>query len=1383
MANKVVIDIEARLVDKASKDINKISQSADKATDKVKKLNNTSAKPKISADDSRFTKVLNKAQKLADKFGSKKATAVLDAMDRASQKISGVKGKLNMFARSWMAKLGIDAGNSNSLLSNITSSLKGIAGKVWKGTVKVLDAATSPIRKIMNGLTSLKTLFMGVVTAFATNKLIIQPVSVADAYSGAKIGFSTLLGGETAGQAMMDDLDEFAKATPFKTTNVISNAQKMMSMGWETDRILEDMETIGNAAAATGKLDVGLESIVRAMSQIKTKGKLSAEELNQLAEAGIAAKGMLAEELGYGTGDKALAAFSKDQEAGNIGADKAIEALLSGMKKKYSGMMQSMANETVEGLASQLSDVFEINVVRKWGQGLQDGAKRGFGTLLELIEKAEGSLENFGDTIYELGKTISNWAADKLENAVKRITDITGTYEFENASLGEKLKMLWKGVVTDPISEWWNNGGKEKTAQSAEKVGLWMGETLSSVLKGIFGMTDVLKEGGMDEAGGAGIAKSFARGFVDGFDVSGVTEKLKEAISNVWNSLPWWGKMLVGGYAGGKVLGGVGNVIGGIGNIVGAVGGGLGRASAGTGLLGFGANAAIGLGAGNLAGGASLSAGALSLLGLGATAGGIAGGASLISGGIDLYSGYKNDDKAKKTSGWWKVGGVGAGAATGAALGSVIPGLGTAVGALIGAGVGGVAGWFKGNKAAKEIEAATFELKEYSDAYSEAETEAEKAEVLEKAIWENKQRRFGDIKLSMSEIERLSKQIVFGDSIEGFDNFASATQQAQASYEAMATAAEQMERWNWKASLGVKFSDDEIEQFKASADEYINSAKSYVENKHYEFTAAVSLLVDVKSKEGKSILESGNKYYEGLQKKLDKAGEELGDALTKALKDGVITAKEQEVIVAAQQKIAEITRKIAQAETTAEMDLIKLKFGGGNIDADSFANMQTQIQTTIDDRIGKMDEAFTASVASIRLQYEDGAISKEEAERQINELAKGYKAEIEEIKAEVKQVQLDIVADAYSDVLGENAADKLNTALTKALEEGIDPKTWTTEEARRLLGIDSLSDETAGAIGDYLGAIADQIDSLGVDGKLNVNITVETNASEETDEVAQEFKNSLDSKLAKKYEKEIKVVIDGQKEIREKLNLEPHEFGIPESLAKTLGINLTGKKIIDGYVVLTAEDFGVKDNYTYNPTVSINPVQSVTQLSLGRSSFGIKNSYSYSPTVSVSPVYKTLGSYTNSLGGNFRGGIEGFSDGGYVKGGGKLIRVAEEGDPEAIIPLSPRRRDRALSLWEQTGKLLHADFGGNYATGGFVGAEESGSINKETINIASSAGGGEKTIKIDIGGIELNVHVEGGQDVVEAIQNKKEELAEEIAGIIERAISSQYENMPTKKGA
>lgn len=1377
MANKVVIDIEARLVDKvssgansATKTINKMGDEADKAKKKLNQLNNINVGPKIGANDSKFTKAMNKSKDLLRKLGGTKATPIIDAMDKASSKIGGITSKLKSVTGSYMARIGLNPGDSMNIIHKVSAGLRDITGKVWRGTLKIADYATAPIRKIMGALTSLKAVFMGVVGAFATKKLVLEPINVADAYSSAKIGFSTLLG-DTAGQEMMDQLDTFAKVTPFKTSGVIANAQKMMAMGWDPKDIIADMEVIGNAAAATGKLDVGLESIVRALSQIKTKGRLSTEELNQLAEAGIAAKAMLAENLGYGTGDKGIAKMTKDLEDGAIASNVAIKALLQGMHK-YDGMMDSMANETVEGLKGQLEDTFEINILRKWGQGLQDGAKRGFGYILELLDQAEGALQEFGKTVYDVGHTISEWSADKLQNAIERITKITDSFDYKNASLGDKLKMLWKGVISDPLSEWWENGGREKTAQSAEKVGKGIATLISTSLKALLGMTEVFNEGGIDESGGESIAKSFAKGFVDGFDVSGITDKLKEAISNVWNALPWWGKMLVGGYAGGKVLGGIGNLVGAASNLapVATTASNV-MASIGYGLTGAGAATTIGGISGSMAAGAGLGA--------------LTAGVGVLHIGHKGYQAYKDFKSGDKTSGWANVaraggtaGGLASGAAIGASIGSVVP----LVGTLIGAGVGTAVGWFAGNKLGKHIEKAKYESQEMRDAIKDSEASAEQlSATFEKAVWKNQKKHFGDMKLSMEEISRLSNQIVYGNRQNAFDKFGSATKQIEASYESLKSASERMERWNWKASLGVKFNNDEVKEIKSSVDEYINSAKAYVENKQYEFTTAVSLLVDVKSEKGKDILDSGNAYYSKIQKTLNGLGDKLSSKVNIALKDGVITLDEQKEITNLQNQIAEITNKLSEAETSAKMDLIKLKFGGGKIDSESFASLQSQLQTTIDERMGSTDKAFTTSLANLKLQLKDGAISQEDYDSQLQTLIDGYTAQVNSLKAEVQSVQLDIVADAYSDVLGKDGAKNLSSALSKAIDEGIDPKTWTTEQAARLLGVDNLTAETAGAIGQYLGAIADQLASMEVDGKLNVNM--DTNASEQADKVAQEFKNSIDSDLQTKYEKEIKVVIDGQKEIREKLSIEPSEFGIPESLAKKLGINLTGQKIIKGHVILSASDFGVKDSYSSNPSIDITGRKNImNSLNITASDFGVPSTISKSIALKLTPSQTIANKLAPWNGNQFRGGIVGYSDGGYVKGGGKLIRVAEEGDAEVIIPLSQRRRDRARQLWEDTGKLINADFGGNYATGGIVGSPGT-RINRDAVQIAGGAGSGEQNIKIDIHGIELNVKVEGGQDVIEAIQGQKEELADEIAGIIQQAIEAQYQNMPTKKGA
>lgn len=1334
MANKVTIDIEARFIDNVSKEakdtskaITEVKKSAEEATKKVDGLGKKKVQPKVDADTTQATKKVSKVDKMLTKLGRKKTDAKLGVLDKASRIIDKVTSKLKSIGgKTYSALLKIKDSGALKTLNGMSNGLKSITGKTWQAAIRIKDTFTAPLTTLKNMLFNIRTLIAGIASAWAATQLIIKPINLADAYSSAKIGFSTILG-DAGGQQMMDKLDAFAKVTPFKTSGVIANAQKMMAMGWNTDTLIEDLEVIGNAAAATGKLDQGLESIVRALSQIKTKGKLSTEELNQLAEAGIAAKAMLAEGLGYGTGDEGIAKMTKELEDGKIASDRAIAALLEGMKK-YDGMMNSMANETVEGLISQVQDAFEINVFRKWGQGLQDGAKKGFGTLTQLLDEAEEGLSEFGDMLYEIGKTASNWTANKFQGVVDKILEITGSFEFKNASLKDKVSMLWNGVIVDPLKEWWEGGGRAKTEETAGEIGSWIGKTLTKGLLALFGATDVLNDGIGTDAGSS-IAGSFLQGFLDNFDGSAITQAFVDAISNVWGALPWWGKMLIGGYGVGKAAGGVANFAGGVANFLGGAKNALGgfRASIvpigpalveGSGILGAVGKAGVALGG-------TTTAGAL-LAGTAGIAGGVAGGASLIKGGIDLYKGFTTDDaidaKAYKASGGSAIGGVLAGAAIGSILGPL--------GALVGAGIGGVAGWIGGDKWAKNIRAAKYESEEMQEAIKGSEKSAEEmAEIFAKAKWENAKKHFGDIKLSMAEIERLADQIVWGDYMGAFETFSSSRQAAEAAVQSLKAAKEQTSRWMWKAGLGVKFNQDEIESIEKSVEDYITAAQSFLDNKHYEFTAAVSLFVDLESEEGKSIADSGNAFYGGLQEQLNDLGSKLSESVNIALEDGVITLDEEKEIINLQGQIASITAKVASAEQQAELALINVKFGKGNLDYESFETFMAQMQTTIDERMKASDDAFLASVSGLNLQLADGAISQEEYDAQLQTIIDGYTGSIKTLRAEVEDFELQIIGDAYKNVLGDDAKEDLNAMLDEAIKQNIDPVELTTEDIIKVAGVSSMSEETAENIRTMLSGTLSQL------GQLETNIDLVANPAEV---------RAADGTAAK-----VEKAVDD---------------AVPELLKYGVDLGITCNENILNTIDITASDVGLKTDYTFPVNIHINPNATTS-------------SKSFSLLLQEGQGYRGgIFGGSSAMDAFARGGRT--DNSGIVGGSTRFIRVNEE-SPEMIIPLSSQRRERALKLWTKTGEMLGVP---GFATGGQTSGEDEGFRFRGYDNNDTSGG---QSVQVDVGGVKVEIHVDATntENIAEAIRAQSGEIAETLAGIMADALGGQFENTPVRGGA
>lgn len=1111
---------------------------------------------------------------------------------------------------------------------------------------------------------------------------------------------------------------------------------------------------------------------------------------------------MLAENLGYGTGDAGIAKMTEDLEEGLIASDVALEALMAGMQK-YDGMMDSMASETVEGLISQMQDAFEINVVRKWGQGLQDGAKKGFGTVVQLLDEAEDALSNFGDMLYEIGKTASNWVADKLQGALDKILEITDTFEFKNASLKEKISMLWNGVIVDPLKEWWENGGEQKTAETAGKIGSWMGKMLTKGLLAIFGATDVLNDGLGTEAGSS-IAGSFLDGFLDNFDGQAITDAFVNAINNVWGALPWWAKILIGGYGVGKVAGGVSSVAGGIANFIGGAKNVIGSATSMTGLLGFGSNAAIALGAGNLAGGASLSAGALSALGLGATAGGVVGGVTLIKGFSDLHKAVENADNltenhAYLASGGTAIGGVAAGAGIGAAIGSVVPVLGTAVGALIGAGIGGIAGWVGGEKWAANIRAAQFSSEEMQEAVKDTKMSSEElAAIWEKAVWKRARDIFGDIELSTAEINTMSRKIVLGDKVTAMDEFASAASQAEASLQSLQSSVSVLDRWNWKAGLGLSLTDDEQESYVGAIDSFINNAKSYLESQQYEFTAAVKLLMDTgEGSAGAGIISSNDAFYAGLQEQVAGYSTQLQELLSTALENGNLgdkiditidgqnfTVDEQSAIEMLQEKIAAITNSINAAEEKAQLDMIEIKFKRSTISHESYQELQAGIDAYMETALGNLDEAQLAVLTNLNLQLDKATTAEEKAkiQEQINQTLESYGISVDEVHANVNDFVLDLAVEKFSadDLLGPDALSKIEDVLSMAVIEGIKPGELTGDDITRMLGLENfdaeaaqvlanilnnlsfdVDEQTGGKIAETVAAKVDELTPEVLNEEVTVYLSAVENIINSIDLVAEEFG------IHPAYAEHILWELSGEKSIENRIDILCNEFGIEKTQAEEILWKLTGRKQIDGTISPTAADFGIKSSYSYSPLVQLTPRASIKPLSLQRldgSGQGYRGG--------IFGGDSAMGSFA-------RGGLTDPVDG-IVGGSTRYIRVNEE-SPEMIIPLSDQRRGRALKLWAQAGNIMGVP---GFARGGIIGGNNTDEgFRFKTYGSSDSTGG--RTVQINMGGVRFEINVSGSdrESVVEAIKAQAGELADYVVGLIADALETEFENTPVRGGA
>lgn len=1153
---------------KVTQNLNKMKDAADKANSSTKKAGETVSKFDKSAQKTqkslaswakekyevlleakdKITPVLQTIGSGLKNFGSRAWNVTLKAVDYATAPIRGVINLLKNPILQAGAVLGVSVGLADTI-----------------NTYKDFEAAMSQVQAIsgstQSDLTRLtaKAKEMGATTKFtaaesaeAFNYMAMAGWNAEQMMGGIEgiLNLAAASGEDlgTTSDIVTDALTAFglkaSDATHFSDVlaQASSSANTDVGMMGETFKYVASMAgslsySIEDVALMTGLMaNSGIKStqagtsLNSVLTRLATNSSGAADAIAALGvnfydSAGNARPlGTVMEELREAT--KGMNQEQKSNLANTVAgmeAQKGLLAILNASEEDYNKLADAISN--ADGASKRMSDTMMDNLSGDITlfQSAVDGLKISLGErmsnswlrdivqwLTAQVPKAEQLFSDAMDS-----------AERKLDSIKRKFKEISATDEWQNANFFGKGKILWDEYIVEPFSEWWSSKGKAKINVIAGDIGNAIGTGLTVGIATILGI-DVSET--IDE--GSTLGASFAKGFSEGFDFDAVSEKLWDGLGSVISKAS---KLLPGGESAdlssilsaallmkiatplvgmGKGAASLGKAIFGKGTAGTSLAGTLmGSAATGSGLLGKSAMLAIDLGAGNLASGASMGAGALAATGMAAGAGAIAGGATLISAGIDTYKAIKSDNKAEKSaygeSAAWKAGGVAAGAAAGAAIGSIIPGLGTAVGALVGAGVGGIAGWIKGNKVKEEyqdnveemekqaerakrvyevtglsIDKVHFANDDLNEAMKDTNLTAEElANYINEDMAKVAQEAFGDITLSLTEIKDLAQEITFGKSIESVTEFSKATDTVSSDLASLKSTISDLKKQNWKASLGMELDETEKDDYKKAIDNFAKSASQYIEDNHYQATVALKLI------NGSGADTTGlDNMYSGMKTQIDDLTAQLSDKVTIALQDGVIQLDEQDEILSLQQQIQDITSKLSSAQEEASLDVLKIKYGSGaGLTYDSFTQMQEELKAQVQSWSENYDSALEITLTNLKLQLSEGAISQEDYDAAVQEATQNYTAQMNEMNVRVQSFNLDTIAEAWDTQLNGilpdlegSLSEKLQTAMNAALLEKPDVSAWTQEDVMKWFDLDGIDTSAFENIYAELKATAEQ---------------------------------------------------------------------------------------------------------------------------------------------------------------------------------------------------------------------------------------------------------------------------------------------------------------------
>ena len=562
-------------------------------------------------------------------------------------------------------------------------------------------------------------------------------------------------------------------------------------------------------------------------------------------------------------------------------------------------------------------------------------------------------------------------------------------------------------------------------------------------------------------------------------------------------------------------------------------------------------------------------------------------------------------------------------------------------------------------------------------------------------------KHFGDLSLSMKEVDIVADRLVSSKSLEGVRTAMKSFDEATKSMDGFTNSLSAVRKLNWQVGMGIKLSEDDNTAYKDGVENMIASLKQSVTSEQYGMDMNLaSILGDNPNMEG--IRSSFNNYYTSVYSELDRLGEEMKNAVNDAFNDGILDIDEAKHLEELEKQMADMKAKLANDNLQSSFDVINAS-GLGNLTPESFKDIISKTTEKANEAMATFSESQEKALASLHAQYKDGFLSEGEFNR-----------------------QYDIIINSILDNQGKTIGMAVSS-LTKNIKDS-----YSTEMQDLMPELNNVVNNAINNEGN-LYALKEQgaIAFTGIKDSLLDGMKVDSATKEAMSQLYKELQPDMEkmNAIAESYKK-------AGLQIPDELANALHESATIGALAGDEASlwYLYGEKIANdpnyADILSTMQKQGVEipqallnglqasgvldqaGNIVYGKIN--NSVQSAMAMPIKAvAKFDLEAVYNVSPNVLSNKARAeaqaaAVGKQMASLKTNRITGLPAYASGGIIEKP-TLATFAEDG-PEAAIPLDGSAR--AISLWQRAGEILGTLGGKSKASGSLEkleGADTSGS--------------------------------------------------------------------------
>lgn len=253
-------------------------------------------------------------------------------------------------------------------LNNALGRMHAGAVQSARGTSAAMDTVSTSIGTaigitVVNALNTATQLFGNLVGNIISNVAFFEKLTVSVTFYSARVlqaADSTLqlndamsaASDEAAGTLLI--LEQLAVESPFNVQQVSNAYRTAQAFGLSKEAVEGMLPLLIDFAAINNLAPDILNRVSLALAQIQARGKLAAQEINQLANAGFPLRDILSEQL-----DISKSKLDELLKQGLIPSEDAFKAII-GYLKQFEGQAEIVTRKTLTGLISRLEDIRTI---------------------------------------------------------------------------------------------------------------------------------------------------------------------------------------------------------------------------------------------------------------------------------------------------------------------------------------------------------------------------------------------------------------------------------------------------------------------------------------------------------------------------------------------------------------------------------------------------------------------------------------------------------------------------------------------------------------------------------------------------------------------------------------------------------------------------------------------------------------------------------------------------------------------------------------------------------------------------------------------------------------------------------------------------------------